>query len=122
MKNTSTASKVKTTDNTADVVYKTLRARITDGSIRPNEMLFEIELAEELGVSRTPVREALHRLVADGLLDLVRRRWIVHEFTESEIIEIYEVRTAIEGYAAFLAATACTSEQREQLLQFRGAF
>ncbi len=106
----------------AEGVHSYLRAKIANGEIRPNEMLIEIEIAEELGVSRSPIREALQRLVSDGLVDLVRRRWIVHEFTESEIVEIYEVRAALERHAAKLAASAILPDQREELLGFREEF
>ncbi len=116
------AAKAVATERIADVVYSFVRTSIAEGRIRPNEMLIEVEIAEELGVSRSPVREALQRLVADGLVDLVRRRWIVHEFTEAEIVEIYEVRLAIEGHAARRAAEAATPEQRRELQDFREVF
>lgn len=111
-----------TADRIAEAVYSHVKSKITDGRIRPHEMLIEIEIAEELGVSRSPVREALQRLVADGLVDLARRRWIVHEFTEDEIVEIYQVRAALESTAAKLAATEITDEQRTELLRFREKF
>jgi DNA-binding GntR family transcriptional regulator len=87
----------------ADDVYRRLRRDIIRGVLRPNESLVETELAERLNVSRTPVRETLHRLAADGLIVSHRRRWHVYEHSREEIRQIYEVRAALEGYAARLA-------------------
>lgn len=87
----------------AEDVYRRLRREIIRGVLRPNESLVETELAERLNVSRTPVRETLHRLAADGLIVSERRRWHVYEHTHEEIRQIYEVRAALEGYAARLA-------------------
>ena len=89
----------------SDGVYEELRLRIVRGTIRPNQRLIEAELAEQLQVSRTPVREGLQRLAADGLILSRRRGWVVREHTAQEITEIYEIRAALEGYAARLAAT-----------------
>lgn len=87
----------------ADDVYRRLRRDIIRGVLRPNESLVETELAERLNVSRTPVRETLHRLASDGLIVSHRRRWHVYEHSRAEIRQIYEVRAALEGYAARLA-------------------
>lgn len=115
-------TKAAAAERISDVVYSFVRTNIDEGRIRPNEMLIEFEIADELGVSRSPVREALQRLVADGLVDLVRRRWIVHEFTETEVVEIYEARSVLEAGAAKMAASAITSEQRQELERFRASF
>lgn len=88
----------------SDGVYDRLRADIVHGVLRPNQRLVEVELAELLGVSRTPVREALQRLTLEGLVRRNRGGWVVHEHSPEEIRAIYEVRAALEGYAAFLAA------------------
>ncbi len=89
-----------------DEVYQRLRASIVTGEHRPNERLIEAELAEQLQVSRTPIREVLQRLATDGLVQSRRRGWVVTEHSPDEIREIYEIRSALEGYAAQLAATA----------------
>jgi DNA-binding GntR family transcriptional regulator len=91
--------------------YSRLRADIVHGVLRPNERLVEVELAERLGVSRTPVRESLQRLVLEGLVRRNRAGWVVHEHSPEEIRAIYEVRAALEGYAAFLAAGRATEEE-----------
>jgi DNA-binding GntR family transcriptional regulator len=84
--------------------YRRLRQAILRGEIRPNERLIELDLAEQLQISRTPIREVLQRLGAEGLIVRVRRGWRVHEHTWEEISEIYETRVALEGYATGLAA------------------
>jgi DNA-binding GntR family transcriptional regulator len=99
----------------SDGIYDRLRADIVHGVLRPNERLVEVELAERLGVSRTPVRETLQRLVIDGLVRRNRGGWVVHEHSAEEIRSIYEVRAALEGYAAFLAAGRATAGELSAL-------
>lgn len=99
----------------ADDVYRTIRDDILMGRLRPRDHLVEVDLAERLNVSRTPVRESLQRLAADGLIVSHRRRWVVYEHTLEEIKDIYEVRMALEGYAARLACQRATPAQVEEL-------
>jgi DNA-binding GntR family transcriptional regulator len=102
----------------ADEVYRQIREDILSGRLRPRDHLVEVDLAERLSVSRTPVRESLQRLAADGLIVSHRRRWVVYEHTLAEIADIYEVRMALEGYAARLACQRATDEQIETLRAF----
>lgn len=97
--------------NLADGVYEQLRWDIVHGVLRPNESLIETELAERLEVSRTPIRESLQRLAADGLIVLRHRRWQVYEHTAEEVRELYEVRACQESFAARLACERGTDEQ-----------
>jgi DNA-binding GntR family transcriptional regulator len=99
----------------SEEVYDRLRADIVHGLLRPNQRLVEVELAEALGVSRTPVRETLQRLRLEGLVQRHRGGWVVHEHTREEIRAIYEVRAALEGYAALLAAGRVTPDQLREL-------
>jgi DNA-binding GntR family transcriptional regulator len=92
-------------------VYERLRSEIVHGRIRPNERLVEADLADRLNVSRTPVRESLQRLAADGLVVSRRRGWVVYEHSPAEVREIYEARSALESYAARLAAERASHEQ-----------
>ncbi len=93
----------------ADSVYEKLKADILDGGIEPGERLLEDDLSTRFGVSRTPVREALNRLEADGLVvDSPGRGVIVTEFGEEEILEGYVIRGVLEGVAARLAAQRAT--------------
>lgn len=95
--------------------YARLRRAIILGEIRPNERLVESELAEVMKVSRTPIREGLQRLAAEGLIKSVRRGWVVRELDPEEIREIYEIREALEGFAARLAAAKATDAQLRKL-------
>jgi DNA-binding GntR family transcriptional regulator len=97
-------------------VYTRLRDAIVRGEYRPNERLVESDLAEQLQTSRTPVRDALQRLAAERLVVTRRRGWVVHEHTPLEIEEIYEVRAALEGTAARLAAERAADEQLADLV------
>ncbi|MCQ6246318.1 GntR family transcriptional regulator [Streptomyces malaysiensis] len=103
----------------SEEVYWTLRREITAGVLRPNAALVEDEIAARLGVSRTPVRESMQRLEADGLIDSHRRRWIVHEHTQDEIVQLYEVRCGLESHAARLAGRRATPEQLEVIEGWR---
>jgi DNA-binding GntR family transcriptional regulator len=96
--------------------YDRIRWDIVHGVLRPNEALIESELAERTGVSRTPIREALLRLEAQGLIVSRRRRWYVYEHTADEIEEIYEVRAANEGFAARLTCERASDEQLQAIV------
>lgn len=91
-------------------VYEWLRAAIVTGDLRPNEPLIEADLAERLAVSRTPVREGLQRLAAAGLIVPRKRGWSVREYTPEEMRQKSEVRAALEGYAAYLAAERASED------------
>lgn len=101
----------------AENVYQSLRTAILHGIYRPNQRLVETVIAEELGASRTPVREALQRLGNEGLITKSRHAWLVREFTVDEIREIYEVRAALEGHAVRLAAQRATDEDIARLAE-----
>jgi DNA-binding GntR family transcriptional regulator len=102
----------------SDSVYERLREAIVTGRARPNERLIESELADRLQVSRTPIRESLQRLAAEGLVVTRRRGWVVLEHTSAEIREIYEARAALEGYCARLAAERATEAQLKEIASF----
>ena len=102
----------------SDEVYERLRDEIVKGLIRPNERLVELDLAERLGVSRTPVRESLKRLSAEGLIHGGRHHLVVREHAPEEIREIYESRAALEGYASRLAAMRATQGEIDTIGSF----
>jgi DNA-binding GntR family transcriptional regulator len=102
-------------------VYELLRGRIVEGRIRPNTRLVETAVADELQISRTPVREGLQRLAAAGYVTGGRSGWVVREHTAREIQEIFETRAALEGYASRLAAVRATEEGLQAIAQTHGA-
>lgn len=109
-------------NNLTAEVYEQLRQAIVEGSIRPNERLIEIELAERFGVSRTPVRESMLRLAGDGLIVMHRSGWVVREHSAEEIREVYEVRAALEGFAAGLAAQRATDAELKAIEEIHQSY
>jgi DNA-binding GntR family transcriptional regulator len=94
----------------ADVAYSVLKSAINNGLIGSGERLFANELAELMGFSRTPVREALRKLEAQDFIRLhPRGGLIVRELTEQELLDVYAIREALEGTAARLAAENMSS-------------
>jgi DNA-binding GntR family transcriptional regulator len=90
-------------------VYDQLRALILSDEMGPDTLLVETALATRLGVSRTPIREALRRLEQDGLVERTSRGTRVVERSPEQILEIYELRILLEGQAARTAAERATS-------------
>jgi DNA-binding GntR family transcriptional regulator len=89
----------------SDTAYATLRSDILNWELEPGSVLAEVDLSGRLGISRTPVREALARLVADGLAEpLGGRGLIVSALSAANITELFELRQALEAQAASLAA------------------
>jgi DNA-binding GntR family transcriptional regulator len=98
------------------LAYERLKNRILSLDLPPNTPLFEVDLANELGVSRTPVREALAALEREGLVQMIRGKGaFVTPVTEQRIIDSYEVREVLEGLAARLAAGRLAKEELEGL-------
>ena len=92
-------------------VYDILVDLVAGGTLRPGQHLVESDLARQLGVSRQPVREALHRLEAEGWVDLRPSQGaFVHVPTEQEVDQLLDVRELLEGATARLAARAATPE------------
>ncbi|MEE2057280.1 GntR family transcriptional regulator [Rhodococcus artemisiae] len=85
--------------------YVQLRERITGGRCPPGALLVPAAVGEDLGMSRTPVREALQRLEFDGLVTKVSRGYVVRVRTEDEVLAICDTRIALDSAAAFAAAT-----------------
>ncbi|MFF0818439.1 GntR family transcriptional regulator [Rhodococcus sp. NPDC003318] len=85
--------------------YTQLRERITGGRCAPGSLLVPAAVGVELGVSRTPIREALQRLEFDGLVTKVTRGYVVRVRTEDEVLAICDARIALESAVAFSAAT-----------------
>lgn len=97
-------------------VTRQLRDEIIDGVRAPGDRLVERELAQELGVSRVPVRDALRTLVGEGLVTARPRTWaVVREFSASDIADLNEVRHALEALTFRLAAQRRTREGLDRL-------
>jgi DNA-binding GntR family transcriptional regulator len=100
----------------SDRAVDQLRERILDGEYIPGERLGEVDLAEKLGVSRTPVREALRRLAAEGLVDITTNKGArVIEYPRHDLDMIFDIRGRVEGLAARSAATAATAAEIDEL-------
>lgn len=95
-----------------DVIFETLRKAIVSGEIKPGERLMEVSLAGQMGVSRTPVREAIRRLEAEGLVTMTPRKGThVSELSVKDIIDVLEVRGVLDKLATGLAAKRITLNQ-----------
>ena len=99
-----------------DVVFNTLRQAILRGELKPGERLMEIQLANKLGVSRTPIREAIRKLELEGLVLMIPRKGAeVAEITEKSLRDVLEVRRALEELAVQLACEKITKEEIREL-------
>jgi DNA-binding GntR family transcriptional regulator len=97
-------------------VYAHLKQEILDNRIAPGALLQEVPLAESLGVSRGPIREALSSLAAEGLVTITPRRGaVVAELTKSGFLEAYQVREALEALAVRLAVPRMSNEELDAL-------
>ncbi len=106
-----------------DVVFQTLRQAILRGELKPGERLMEIHLAQRLGVSRTPVREAIRKLELEGLVLMIPRKGaVVADITVSDLEDVLEVRMALEELAVKHACRRVTEEQLAQIRRFAGEF
>lgn len=99
-----------------DIVFKTLRDAIITGKFQPGERLMEMKLANEMGVSRTPVREAIKKLEAEGLVIMNPRRGAqVAPINEKDLKDILEIRKALESLACRIACGKVTADDVKQL-------
>ena len=99
-----------------DVVFNTLRQAIITGEFVPGERLMEIALANRLGVSRTPVREAIRKLELEGLVVMIPRKGAeVARITEKDLRDVLEVRSSLEELAAGLATERLDESSREKI-------
>lgn len=99
-----------------DVVFNTLRQAILRGELKPGERLMEIQLANKLGVSRTPIREAIRKLELEGLVLMIPRKGAeVAEITEKSLKDVLEIRRALEDLAVRLACEKITKEELKEL-------
>ena len=101
-----------------DVVFQTLREAILRGTIKPGERLMEIQLSQQLGVSRTPVREAIRMLELEGLVNMTPRKGAaVAAISEKSLRDVLEVRRALDALSVELACERITEQELEELRQ-----
>lgn len=99
-----------------EVVFESVRGAIISGMLKPGERLMEVQLAEKLGVSRTPIREAIRKLELEGLVIMIPRKGAyVADLSIKDITDVLEIRATLEGLASGLAALRITDEEIEQL-------
>lgn len=102
-----------------EIVFETLRKAILEGTLKPGERLMEVQLAEDMGVSRTPVREAIRKLELEGLVLMIPRKGAyVSGISSKDIADVFEVRASLEALAAGLAAERITDQELEELNNF----
>jgi DNA-binding GntR family transcriptional regulator len=105
-------------ESLGDFAYRTMREAIRSGKFRSGEHLREADVAEWLNISRTPVREAFHRIISEGLL--TNGPWngvMMAELDAQQLVQLYAVRAALEGTAAALAAQNATKPEVQRLFQ-----
>lgn len=106
-----------------EVIFNTLREAIIVGELKPGERLMEVKLADKMGVSRTPVREAIRKLELEGLVEMLPRKGAhVADLSIKDIMDVLEVRSTLDGLASSLSALRITDDEvkelRHQLTQF----
>jgi DNA-binding GntR family transcriptional regulator len=96
-----------------EIVYEELKRRILVGEIAPGTRMMEVELADIMGVSRTPIREAIRKLEKEGLVSIEPRRGAyASEISIKDMLDVLEVRQDLEGMAAAMAAEKVTEEEK----------
>lgn len=106
-----------------DVVFHTLREAILRGDLRPGERLMELQLAAKLGVSRTPIREAIRMLEQEGLaVTMPRRGAEVAKMTLKDMEDVLEIREALDELAVNIACSRITEEQLAKLAKEKELF
>lgn len=99
-----------------EIVFESMREAILSGILEPGERLMEIQLAEEMGVSRTPVREAIRKLELENFVVMIPRKGAyVAGVSSKDVADVFEIRSALEGLAAGLAAERITEDELEQM-------
>jgi DNA-binding GntR family transcriptional regulator len=99
-----------------EIVFETIRNAIITGDLKPGERVMEVQMAESLGVSRTPVREAIRKLELEGLIIMLPRKGAyVADLSVKDLTEVMEIRASLEGLAAGLASIRIDAAEIEEL-------
>lgn len=106
-----------------EVIFNTLREAIIVGELKPGERLMEVQLAEKMGVSRTPVREAIRKLELEGLVEMIPRKGAhVADLSVKDIMDVLEVRATLDGLATALSASRITEDEIKELKHVQSQF
>jgi DNA-binding GntR family transcriptional regulator len=106
-----------------EVIFNTLKEAIIVGELKPGERLMEVQLAEKMGVSRTPVREAIRKLELEGLVTMIPRKGAqVAGLSPKDIVDVLEVRSVLDGLATSLSSVKMKEEQLKELKQINKQF
>ena len=106
-----------------EIVYEELKRQILVGEIAPGTRMMEVDLADEMGVSRTPVREAIRKLEKEGLVTIEPRRGAyASDISIKDMLDVLEVRQTLEGLAASLAASKVTEEEKRDFIRASKAY
>lgn len=106
-----------------EVIFNTLREAIILGELKPGERLMEVQLADKMGVSRTPVREAIRKLELEGLVSMIPRKGAhVADLSVKDIMDVLEVRATLDGFASSLAAQRINKEELNNLKNVNAQF
>lgn len=106
-----------------EVIFTSLREAIIVGELKPGERLMEVQLAEKMGVSRTPVREAIRKLELEGLVVMLPRKGAhVADLSAKDIMDVLEIRATLDGLASALAALRITDEELKDLKHVQAQF
>src|SRR5699024_2021051 len=98
--------------------YEHLKKMITEDQLSYQEIYSETKLSRELGISRTPFRDAIHRLVQEGYIDIIRSKGFrLHQLTKQDVVETFQVRSALETYCAMEITRAYTSRRAKRLFR-----
>lgn len=108
------------TETIKDQIYQILRQQIMDGTLHPGDRIVEQDVADQLGVSRSPVREAIKQLIGDGLLcNIPNRGAFVKKLTAKEVQDTYDMRVLLEEYAIMHIDPKLREKNRKQLQKMK---
>lgn len=99
--------------------YDYIKDLILTDKLQINQIYSETKIAKELGISRTPLRDAIHHLVEEGYIDIIPSKGFkLHQMTRQDVLDTFQIRSAIEGYCTFYIAQNYKSERCQKLLSY----
>lgn len=105
--------------STSDNIYQALRKKVIEFELRPEERINELQLAAEFGVSRTPIREVLNRLTAEGFMTFERNRgFFFRSLNIDEIVQIFQLRTILEKGAFEISAAVASDSDMKNFVEY----